>query len=309
MTLVILAAGMGSRFGGLKQLTPMDQGGHFIIDYSIYDAIRAGFDEVVFIIKKEHEEIFRESIGSRVEKHIKVRYAFQDMNDIPEGTSVPDGRVKPWGTTHAILSTRHVVKGAYGVINADDFYGLDTFRKLAAHLHKIESGELASDSVCHGCCIGFKVKNTLTENGSCSRGVCCVDQNGMLTSIVERTKIKKVGSDAAYLDENDTWVDLPGESVVSMNCWGLSANTTMPFFEADFDAFMADLPAAADPMKAECLLPVSIDKMMHAGKCDIRVYPTESEWYGVTYPEDKPWVMDSIQALIDAGVYPAKLWD
>lgn len=308
MTLVILAAGMGSRFGGLKQLTPIDDGGHFIIDYSIYDAVRAGFDEVVFIIKKEHEDIFRASVGSRVEKHVKVKYAYQDMNDIPAGTSVPEGRVKPWGTTHAILATRHVIDGAYGVINADDFYGYDTFRKLAAHLRKIESGELAGDGICHGCAIGFKVKNTLTEHGTCSRGVCCVDDHGMLTSIVERLKIKKVGDDAAYLDENDEWVDLSGESVVSMNCWGLSRET-IPYFEADFEAFMATVPQAKDPLKAECLLPVSIDKMMKDGKCDIRVYPTESEWYGVTYPEDKPWVMASIKAMIDAGEYPAKLWD
>ena len=309
MTLVILAAGMGSRFGGLKQLTPIDNGGHFIIDYSIYDAVRAGFDEVVFIIKKEHEEIFRETIGSRVEKHIKVQYAFQDMADIPEGTAIPEGRAKPWGTTHAILATRNIVKGAYGVINADDFYGYDTFKKLAAHLRKIESGDLSGDGICHGCCIGFKVKNTLTENGTCSRGVCEVDENGMLTSIVERLKIKKVGNNAAYLDENDAWIDLAGESVVSMNCWGLSADTTMPYFMADFEKFMAGVPNASDPLKAECLLPVSIDKMMKDGKCDIRVYPTESEWYGVTYPEDKAWVMASIQALIDQGAYPAKLWE
>ena len=306
MTLVILAAGMGSRYGGLKQMDPVDKDGHFIIDYSVYDAIRAGFDEVVFIIKREHFDAFRETIGSRIEGRINVKYAFQDMNDIPEGRTVPEGRVKPWGTTHAILATRDVVKGCYGVINADDFYGRNTYEQLAAHLRKIESGELDSDKS-HCCCIGFKVKNTLTDKGTCSRGICTVDEKGMLTSIVETLKIKKVGENAAFLDENENWIDLDGETVVSMNCWGLTADT-IPYFGGDFEDFMAKLDESPNPQKAECLLPVSIDRMMKEGKCDVAVYPTESEWFGVTYPEDKPWVVASIQALIESGEYPEHLW-
>ena len=307
MTLVILAAGMGSRYGGLKQMDPVDKDGNFIIDYSIYDAIRAGFDEVVFIIKREHYDAFRETIGARIEGRIKVTYAFQEMTDIPAGYEIPEGRVKPWGTTHAILATRDVVKGCYGVINADDFYGRNTYEKLAAHLRLVEGGTLGND-IAHCCCIGFKVKNTLTDKGTCSRGVCTTDENGMLTSIVERLKIKKVGENAAFLDENDEWIDLDGETVVSMNCWGLTAET-IPYFAGDFEKFMSNLANTANPQKAESLLPISMDSMMRDGKCDVKVYPTESEWFGVTYPEDKPWVVDSIQNLIAKGEYPEHLWD
>lgn len=308
MTLVILAAGMGSRYGGLKQMDKMDPDGNFIIDYSIYDAIRAGFTEVVFIIKKENYEAFRETVGARVEKKIKVTYVFQDMDDIPEGYAVPEGRVKPWGTTHALRATRGVVKGPYGVINADDFYGRDTFAKLGAHLAKMESGELDGDGKAHCCCIGFKVRNTLTDKGTTSRGVCTVDENHMLTSIVERLKIKKLGEDAAYLDENEAWVDLPGDTTVSMNCWGLNAGS-IDFFNEEFDGFMADLPNTQNPLKAECLLPNSVDKMMKKGLIDVKVYQTNSAWFGVTYPEDKPWVVDSLGKLRASGEYPAHLWD
>ena len=307
MTLVILAAGMGSRYGGLKQIDPVDKDGNFIIDYSIFDAIRAGFDKVVFIIKKENYEAFRDTVGKRVEGKIQVEYAFQDLTDIPAGYEFPEGREKPWGTTHAIRATRGIVKEPYGVINADDFYGRNTFEKLGAHLAKLESGEIPADGVNHCCAIGFKVKNTLTDKGTCSRGVCTVDEDGMLTSIVERLKIKKVGDDAAFLDENEAWIDLPGDSVVSMNCWGLTPET-IDLLDADFEAFMSRLFDAPNPQKAESLLPISINTFMQAGTCDVRVYPTESEWFGVTYPEDKPWVVASLQDLIAKGEYPEHLW-
>ena len=307
MKLVILAAGMGSRYGGLKQMDPMDQDGNFIIDYSIYDAIQAGFDEVVFIIKQANYEAFKDTIGARVSKKIKVTYAFQSIDDLPEGFTVPEGRVKPWGTTHALRSCRGLLDGPYGVINADDFYGRDTFMKLAAHLRKMENGSLPDDGKEHCCAIGFKVKNTLTDKGTCSRGVCQVDAEGKLTSIVERTKIRKMGSDAEFDDGNDNWVFLPGETVVSMNCWGLCAST-IDFFKEEFVGFMEDLPNTPNPLKAECLLPNSVDKMMKAGLLDVTVYPTESTWFGVTYTEDKPWVVASIKELHDAGVYPAHLW-
>ncbi len=308
MTLVILAAGMGSRFGGVKQMEPIDKDGNFIIDYSVFDAKRAGFDKIVFIIKEAIAEDFKATIGARVEKHIQVEYAYQELTDIPEGYAIPDGRNKPLGTTHAVRATRGIVKEPYGVINADDFYGRNTYEKLAAHLSKIESGELAYDGVAHCCAIGFKVKNTLTDKGGCSRGICQVDESGMLVDLVETHKIEKVGDDAQYPDPVDGhMVHLDGETVVSMNCWGL-APETLDMLDEDFNLFIQNLAQAADPMKAESLLPSSIDTFVKAGKCDVRVYPTESEWYGVTYKEDKPWVVSSIQALIDAGEYPEHLW-
>ena len=307
MTLVILAAGMGSRFGGVKQMEPIDKDGNFIIDYSIFDAKRAGFDKVVFIIKEAIAEDFKATIGARVEPHIAVEYAYQELSDIPEGYAIPEGRVKPWGTTHAVRATRDIVKEPYGVINADDFYGRNTYEKLAAHLGKLERGELGDDGVCHCCAVGFKVNKTLTDKGGCSRGICKVDETGMLVDLVETHKIEKLGENAQYPDANGNMVFLEGETVVSMNCWGLGAET-IPMLDADFDVFMANLKNAADPAKAESLLPTSIDTFVKAGKVDVKVYPTESEWYGVTYKEDKPWVVNAIQSLIDAGEYPEHLW-
>ncbi len=307
MTLVILAAGMGSRFGGVKQMEPIDQDGNFIIDYSIYDAKRAGFDKVVFIIKEAIAEDFKATIGARVEKHIHVEYAYQELSDLPDGYTVPEGRIKPWGTTHAVRATRGLVKEPYAVINADDFYGRNTFEQLAIHLSKLESGEIPADGIHHCCAVGFKVKNTLTDKGGCSRGICRVDENGMLTSLVETHKIEKLGENAQYPDANGNMVFLDGETVVSMNCWGLTPGT-IDLLGNDFNDFMANLDKAADPLKAESLLPSSIDTFVKAGLCDVKVYPTESEWYGVTYKEDKPWVVSSLKALTDRGEYPEHLW-
>ena len=307
MTLVILAAGMGSRFGGVKQMEPIDKDGNFIIDYSIFDAKRAGFNKVVFIIKHEIEEDFKATIGARVAKYIDVEYAYQQLNDIPEGVVVPEGRVKPYGTTHAVRATRGIVNEPYAVINADDFYGRNTYEKLADHLRRVESGELAGDAVSHLCAVGFKVKNTLTDKGGCSRGICKVDENGMLTEIVETHKIEKLGENAQYPDENGNMVFLDGETVVSMNCWGMTPDT-IDLLDKDFESFIANIMNTPDPLKAENFLPGSIDTFIKAGKCDVRVYPTESDWYGVTFKEDKPWVVASIQALIDAGEYPEHLW-
>ena len=306
-TLLVLAAGMGSRYGSLKQMDGVGPNNEAIIDYSVYDAIRAGFGKVVFVIRHSFEKEFREVFSAeRFGGRIAVEFVFQELDYLPQGAAVPEGRVKPWGTTHALRAARDVIKGPYGVINADDFYGRDTFMKLAAHLRKMESGELGNDKD-HCCAIGFKVKNTLTDKGTSSRGVCCVDGNGMLTSIVERLKIRKDGDNAEYEDENGNWVFLPGETVVSMNCWGLSRDT-VDFFKKEFVEFMQDLPNTPNPLKAECLLPTSVDKMMKAGMIDVRVYPTNSSWFGVTYTEDKPWVQESLRALTEAGVYPAHLW-
>ncbi len=303
MTLVILAAGMGSRYGGLKQLDPMTDAGDFIIDFSIYDAIRAGFDKVVFIIKEENLELFRETVGNRVAEKIDVSYAFQKSDDLPAGFGVPEGRVKPWGTGHAIYCVRDIVKENFAVINADDFYGRDTFMQLAKHLK-----DAGSDSgVAHHCMVGFALGNTLTENGTVSRGQCCVDPDGMLESVTERTKIMKKENCAAYLaDDEETWVDLPFDTIVSMNCWGFTPDL-FTHLESGLKSFLSDL--GDNPLKAEYYLPAAVDEQQKAGVCDVKVYPTSSLWQGVTYAEDKARVKAAIATMIASGEYPAKLWN
>ena len=304
MTLVILAAGMGSRYGGLKQLDPMTEKGNFIIDFSVFDALRAGFDHVVFIIKEENLELFRSTIGERIERFVKVSYVFQKLGDLPDGFSVPEGRTKPFGTGHALLCAKDAVEDNFAVINADDFYGRDTFAQLAKHLcvAKKENG------VARDCMIGFRLGNTLTENGSVSRGHCVVDEKGMLIGITERTKIEKRGDHAAYLaDDGERWIDLPFDAIVSMNCWGFTPDFFAPLAES-FKKFLAnDLPK--NPLKAEFYLPFAVDEQRRVGICDVKVYPTSSVWQGVTYAEDKDRVKASLKSMIENGEYPASLWD
>jgi len=303
MTLVILAAGMGSRYGGLKQLDPMTDSGNFIIDFSIYDALRAGFDKVVFIIKEENLELFRETIGNRIEKKINVSYAFQKIDDLPSGFSVPEGRTKPWGTAHAVYCVRDIVKENFAVINADDFYGRDTFVQLAKHLKDASS----ENGVAHHCMVGFALGNTLTENGTVSRGECDVTADGMLKSVTERTKIMKKDTCAAYLnDDGETWTDLPFDTIVSMNCWGFTSDL-FSHLEEELVTFLSNL--GSNPLKAEFYLPAAVDTQQKAGLCDVKVYPTTSLWQGVTYAEDKARVKAAIKALIDSGEYPNQLWD
>ncbi len=302
MTLVILAAGLGSRYGGLKQLDPMTDNGEVIVDFSIYDAIRAGFDKVVFIIKEENLELFRETIGNRVEPHIHVEYAFQSPDNIPAGCTVPEGRTKPLGTGHAVYCVRDLVKENFAVINADDFYGRDTFLQLASHLKTASE----SNGVAHHCMVGFRLGNTITENGTVSRGQCVVSDDGMLESVTERTKIQKTDGGAAYLDDDgETWVNVPLDTIVSMNCWGFTP-ALFADIETDFAAFLQNM--GENPMKAEYYLPFSVDTQRQKGLCDIKVYPTQSQWLGVTYPEDKAQVKASIRALIESGEYPEALW-
>lgn len=302
MTLVILAAGLGSRYGGLKQLDPMTDAGNFIIDFSVYDAIRAGFDHAVFIIKKENYEQFRATIGHRIERKIRVSYVFQEAAELPEGLALPDGRTKPWGTGHAIYCARNAVTENFAVINADDFYGRDTFRQLARHLSRTDLGGKPA----HHCMVGFLLGNTLTENGTVSRGVCDVDAQGMLMQVTERTKIEKRAECAAYLEEDGvTWRPLPFDTIVSMNCWGFTPDIFADL-EAEFRKFYAE--NTANLLKAEFYLPFAVQAQKDRGLCDIRVYPTEAVWQGVTYAEDKPRVKAAIRALTDAGEYPADLW-
>ena len=303
MTLVILAAGMGSRYGGLKQIDPMTENGEFIIDFSVYDAVKAGFDKVVFVIKKENYEAFHETIGKRIAKYIHVDYAFQELSDIPAGFTVPEGRTKPWGTTHALLAARDLVKDNFAVINSDDYYGRDTIEKLAVHLHdaKTENGVIPA------CMVGFRLGNTLTDNGTVSRGDCQVSESGELTNIVERTKIKANGAMAAYLaDDGETWVDLPYDTIVSMNCWGFTPEV-FGYLEKSLKKFLAS-PAGSQP-KSECYLPGTVAEMIGDGTCRVKVYSTASVWHGVTYTEDKPLVKEAIRQMIEDGTYPNKLWN
>ena len=291
MTLVILAAGMGSRYGGLKQIDPISDKGEFIIDFSIYDAIKAGFDKVVFVIKKENYSDFAETVGNRVSKSIKVEYAFQDISEIPDGFSVPEGRTKPWGTAHAVLSAKKYVDDNFAVINSDDFYGRDAFMKLAAHLKNADKG--------HCCMVGYVLDNTLTENGTVSRGECTVDSDGYLVDVTERTKLKRDGDMAAY-EENGEWVRIPKDTIVSMNCLGF----TPAVFEHIEKGFVSFLSEKGNELKSEYYIPTAIKEMMTVGVADVKVYSTDAVWYGVTYHEDKVKVQSSIRKMIADGVYP-----
>ncbi len=298
MTLVVLAAGMASRYGGLKQIDPITATGEFIIDFSIYDAYKAGFDRVVFVIKRENLEIFKETVGVRAERYLKVEYAFQEMSDIPEKylSLVPE-RLKPFGTSHALLATRGIIKDNFAVINADDFYGRDAFVQLANHLSTAKTTDKLDV-----CMIGYVLKNTLTDNGSVSRGVCNTSRDDLLIDIDERTKIFKTDSGAEY-EENGVKTPLSPDSVVSMNCWGFTPEV-FDYISSGFEKFLASSP---EP-KAEYYLPLSVKEMIADDKATVKVYKTDAKWYGVTYKEDKPAVMEGIKKQIDSGVYPSPLW-
>ncbi len=301
MTLVILAAGLGSRYGGLKQLDPINEYGEFIIDYSVFDAKRAGFDRVVFVIKEENYSAFRETIGHRIEKHIKVEYCFQRIEDIPSWASIPEGRTKPWGTTHAVLAARGIVDDNFAVCNADDFYGADTYKKVATHLRRDDIG---GDKPQY-CMIGFKLDNTLTDHGSVSRGVC-VTRGGLLESIVERTKIYRTEKGPVFLEDGKEY-GLDNDTIVSMNFWGFTPDVFAQL-EDCFHSFLKGLMNDPNPQKAESLLPNDAGNLLRKNLCEIKAYSTDSVWFGVTYSEDKPSVVKSIGALTDGIIYPRGLW-
>ncbi len=296
MTLYILAAGMGSRYGGLKQIDKFTDHGEFIIDFSIYDAVQAGFDRVVFVIKEENYEIFKETVGKRVEGAIKVEYAFQSLDKCMNGRTPPEGRVKPWGTTHALLCAKDILTDTFAVINSDDFYGRDPFFKVAEFLKKTDVN--STDY----CMVGYHVGNTLTDNGSVSRGVCR-HTDGKLNSIVERTKIVKAGKMARFY-EGDEYEDIPLNTMVSMNFWGFTP-TVFDGLERDFRDFLDE---KGTEMKSEALLPNSIGRMIREDKCTVSVLETDAKWFGVTYAEDKPGTISKIRDLIKSGVYPDGLW-
>ena len=299
-TLVIMAAGMGSRFGGLKQITPVDPQGHKIIDFSMYDAWRAGFRDLVFIIKKEIEEEFKEAVGYEAEKHFNVQYVYQDVNDMPEGFTCPAERGKPWGTGHAVAACRTAVTGPFAVINADDFYGPSAFTTIYDYL-AAEPAEGAYAMV------GYRLRNTVTEHGSVARGVCEVSEEGFLTGITERTKIYKRGEDAAFTeDDGATFTHLPGETIVSMNLWGFTKGILNVLWDG-FPAFLEkNLPT--NPLKCEYFLPFVVNEQLEEGTATARVLPCEETWYGVTYKEDLESVENAIARMKADGIYKEDLW-
>ena len=302
--LVVMAAGMGSRYGGLKQLDPVGNHGQLIIDYSIYDARRAGFETVVFVIKRELEDAFKAAIGDRLSKVIDVRYAYQELSDLPEGYSVPEGRVKPWGTCHAILAARDVVDGSFAVVNADDYYGPEGFREIYDYL--------AANPDRPGCyefaMVGYRLGNTVTENGSVARGICEEDENNFLVRVTERTRIEAEGADARFTEDGgETWIHLSGDTVVSMNLWGFT-RSFMDEARARFPAFL-DKTLAENPLKGEYFLPSVVTQLLDEHKARVKVLRSADKWYGVTYREDRPVVLKAIADMTASGLYPDNLWE
>lgn len=294
-TLLVLAAGMGSRYGGLKQIDPVGPSGEAIMDYSIFDALRAGFGKVVFVIRKDIEEAFRKSIGSRFENHAAVEYAFQELDALPPGFTTPEGRTKPWGTTQAILSAADVLHEPFAAINADDFYGAESFRVLAQHL---QSG--TSDYAM----VGFVLRKTLSEFGSVARGICRKDAQGFLDSIVEKTNIEPEGTGAKSTDPDGTVTHLSGDEDVSMNMWGF----TVRILDQLHDVFEQFLREQGTDLRAESYLPNSVGQLVKSGMARVRVLRSGDAWFGVTYREDRPRVVQSIQQLVREGLYPERLW-
>lgn len=296
--LVIMAAGMGSRYGGLKQIDPIDAQGHIIIDFSIYDAIKAGFEKVIFIIKKENEEAFKEVIGNRMEKKIQVEYVYQELSKLPEGFQIPEGRQKPFGTGHAVLCCKDVIDGPFAVINADDYYGRDAYKVIYDYLVSHQDDEIYRYTM-----VGYALKNTLTDNGHVARGVCETDEAGFLTDIHERTHIEKRNGGAAYTeDDGATWHELSMDSMVSMNMWGFS-KSILKELEAGFQKFLKEeLPK--NPLKGEYFLPFAVDGLLQQNKASVQVLTSGDKWYGVTYKEDKEMVVNAIAGLKKQGMYP-----
>ena len=301
-TLFLLAAGMGSRYGGLKQLDGLGPNGETIMDYSIYDAIRGGFGKLVFVIRKDFEQDFREKIISKYQDKLPVELVFQSIDDLPEGFTCPEGRTKPWGTNHAVLMGKDVIKEPFAVINCDDFYGRDTFAVMGKFLSELPEGATNQYSM-----VGFRVGNTLSESGTVSRGICSTNAEGHLTTVVERTKIQRIDGVVKYLDDdNTTWVAVDDNTPVSMNVWGF----TPDYFKSSQDFFVEFLkdPKNMENLKAEFFIPLMVNKLINEGIATVKVLDTTSKWFGVTYPEDRPETVAKIKALVESGEYPEKLF-
>lgn len=299
-TLFVLAAGMGSRYGGLKQLDGLGPNGETIMDYSIFDAIRGGFGKIVFVIRKDFEKDFREKILSKYENHIPVELVFQSVDKLPAGFTCPEGRVKPWGTNHAVLMGKEVINEPFAVINADDFYGRDSFAVLGRWLSELPEG--AKNRYCM---VGFRVGNTLSESGTVARGICSTNDKGCLTTVVERTEIMRVDGKVCYKDEQGAWVAVDDNTPVSMNMWGF----TPDYFKYSEDYFIDFLKNNLDNLKAEYFIPLMVNKLINEGTATVKVLDTTSKWFGVTYAADRQGVVDKIQSLVDAGEYPSKLFE
>ena len=298
--LVVLAAGMGSRYGGLKQIDPVGPSGEVVLDYSVFDARRAGFGSVVFVIRRDIERAFRDTVGRRFEDRLEVRYAFQELESLPSGFRVPDGRTKPWGTAHAVLCARPQVAEPFAVINADDFYGADSYRQLGAFL---SAPVVAAEAETYAM-VGFELGRTLTEHGTSARGVCSVDAAGCLQSVVELTAIARTPDGIRNREADGSFRPLTGRETVSLNCWGFQPG----FFdrlEAGFRQFLAENGSSA---KAEYYLPFAVNDLIQSGTARVKVLPTEANWFGVTYREDRPVVVESIRRLVREGAYPERLW-
>ena len=301
--LVIMAAGMGSRYGGLKQIDPVDEQGHIIMDFSIYDARKAGFEKVVFIIKKENEQDFREAIGGRVEQYMETAYVYQYITNIPDGFAVPKGRVKPWGTAHAVLSAIQEVDGPFAVVNADDYYGKEAFQKIYDYLAAHED-----DQKYRYVMVGYQLKNTLTDNGHVARGICEINEAGELVSVEERIRIEKREDGIAFTeDDGKTWESIDGEKLVSLNMWGFT-RSILDEIRTGFPAFLEE-GLRVNPLKCEYFLPSVVSRLLSEGKASVAVLSTGDKWYGVTYKEDKPVVEAAMRKLKEEGLYPAKLWE
>ena len=298
-TLFVLAAGMGSRHGGLKQLDGVGPNGETIMDYSIFDAIRGGFGKIVFVIRKDFEEDFRKKIISKYENHIPVEVVFQSIDKLPEGFTCPAERVKPWGTNHAVLMGKEVIREPFAVINADDFYGRDSFAVIGKFLSELPEG--AKNTYCM---VGFRVGNTLSESGTVARGICSTDENRHLTTVVERTEIMRINGVVSYKDENGEWVGIEDNTPVSMNMWGF----TPDYFNYSEEYFIDFLKENIDKPKAEYYIPLMVNKLINDGTATVEVLDTTSRWFGVTYAADRQGVVDKLQALADSGEYPSKLF-
>jgi bifunctional N-acetylglucosamine-1-phosphate-uridyltransferase/glucosamine-1-phosphate-acetyltransferase GlmU-like protein len=300
--LAVLAAGMGSRYGGLKQMDPVGPNGEFIIDYSIYDAHRAGFETVVFIIKHEIEDAFRETVGARVSKYMEVRYAFQQLDMLPEGYALPEGRVKPWGTGHAVLCADEVLDAPYVVINSDDYYGPEAFQVAYDFLTTVDDDA----DKCHYAMVGYQLKNTVTEHGSVARGICESNESGNLERVTEHTQIETyAGGIRSTMDGGKSWLRLDADTLVSMNMWCFRPSFTKALV-AQFPAFL-DKALVENPIKGEYFLPLTVTEMIQSGKADVKVLSSHDKWYGVTYQADRPGVVAALQQKTDEGVYPSPL--
>ena len=301
-TLFLLAAGMGSRYGGLKQLDTLGPQGQCIMDYSIYDAIQAGFGKIVWVIRRDFEHQFRDQVLSRYEGHVPCDLCFQALDALPEGFTVPEGRTKPWGTNHAVMMGEEIIKEPFAVLNCDDFYDRDAFKVMAKFLSELPEGSTGKYAM-----VGFRVGNTLSESGTVSRGVCENDEaTHLLTGVVERTKIERHDGVVQYLDENENWVSIPDSTPVSMNFWGFTPDYFAHSKEY-FKTFLADPKNQANP-KSEFFIPLMVDHLIKEGQATCEVLDTTSKWFGVTYPEDRPEVVAKLAALHEAGQYPSKMF-